>query len=82
MYLSILLAWFAGSAGGFGVPGVMVRECGECPGQYCLQQEPVGPDCSQRCPTGGGEHPECAGRLGSTGPAPSQEEEDGALGRT
>lgn len=75
-----LIYIYVGPAGGVGISGVVVWECGECPDQYRLVQEPLGPDCSERCPTGGGQYTECAGRLCSTGPAPSQEEEDGAPG--
>lgn len=71
---------YIGPAGCIGLSGVLVWECGECPNQYRLVKEPLGPDGTERRPTGGGQYTERAGRLGPTGPAPSQEEEDGAPG--
>lgn len=75
-----LIYVYIGPAGCIGLSGVLVWECGECPNQYRLVKEPLGPDSTKRRPTGGGQYTERAGRLGPTGPAPSQEEEDGASG--
>lgn len=77
-----LIYVYVGPAGGIGLSGVLVWECGKCPDQYRLVQEPLGPDGTERRTTGGGQYTERAGWLCPAGPAPSQEEEDGAPGMT